>query len=314
MARETKTTGGSGALDLHRSPLVETDGTRTQVAIVVGLFVAIGALTGVAVQIGAFGGNGSDELAWAERRPADPADFTRGSSVRAGQGTTVEDLLAPLASALLEGAVAQLPAEVAEPEVAEAGPEPPAEPSKVGREVYQDLRDGDGRRIRAPRRGRGAAVPGGREADTAKAPQAAGEETPAQAEGRGGRKSVVPRTAEAIDQAAALRQARRELGSGAPEVAVDGFRSVLGADPGNTKARLGLAQALYESNRVTEAREQVKRVLESEPTHGRALLLMASIAQEQGPVSEARAYYKTYLKHYPNGTSAPEVRGILDRL
>jgi Tfp pilus assembly protein PilF len=104
------------------------------------------------------------------------------------------------------------------------------------------------------------------------------------------------------------------MGSGAPEQAIDGFRAVLATDPANSKARLGLAQALYESNRTTEARGEVRRLLEAEPAHGRALLLMGSIVQEQGPASEAKSYYKLYLKHYPNGTSAPEVRAILDRL
>lgn len=308
-------------------------GTRTQVAILVGLFVSIGALIGVAIQLGAFGGGGVERYDWPKPRRVDPEGVARAKSLMAGAAASVDSLLSPLGDSLLEEALRDLPAGLAEAsgsggqadsQTAASQTDAPAAPS----EVYHDLRDADGRPIPAMRGAKSVAFGGMPKLRPNKGVAkrgAGGTAGGAQGEGRdaaaaeAGVRAPAPadKPVSAIPSAqvgAALTAARRQMGSGAPEQAIEGFREVLATHPGNTRARLGLAQALYESNRVTEARGQLLRLLEAEPTHGRALLLMGSIVQEQGPVSEAKSYYKLYLKHYPNGTSAPEVRAILGRL
>jgi TolA-binding protein len=319
MGRPKAMTDAGAALSALDDEVSESQGSRTQVAILVALFVGISGLTGAAIQLGAFGGASSTEFGWTQPRGVDPKGVARAKSLKAGKAATIDSLLEPVTDGLLEQALGDLP----EPEaVAIAAPDVPAEAPAPTEDVYHDLRDADGQPIpstdgakpikfggmpapaKAPPRA-AAAAPAG----PPPGPEAKKAETPRGGAGARPTDALLPESV-----GAALGAARRQLGSGAPEAAVEGFRAVLANDANNSKARLGLAQALFESNRITEARGEVKRLLESEPTHGRALLMMASIAQEQGPASEAKAYYKLYLKHYPNGTSAPEVRAILDRL
>lgn len=308
------------------------EGTRTQVAILVALFVGIGGLTGVAIQLGAFGGGRAEQYGWTKPRDVDPKGVARAKSLKAGAAASVDGLLAPLADALLEEALRGLPAGLAEAsgsgEQAAAEGDALTDAPAAAADVYHDLRDADGRPIPAtpgersvtfggmptsrPQKGEAKRAAGG----VAAGASGEGRDAPATEAGLQ-RPAPAAKPVSAIPPAEigkALNAARRQMGSGAPDQAIEGFRGVLATDPGNTKARLGLAQALYESNRTTEARGEVRRLLDAEPAHGRALLLMGSIVQEQGPVSEAKSYYKLYLKHYPNGTSAPEVRAILDRL
>jgi tetratricopeptide (TPR) repeat protein len=305
-----------------------TEGTRTQVAILVSLFVGIGALTGVAIHLGAFGGGGVEQYGWTKPRGVDVKGVARANALKAGAAASVDGLLSPLADSLLEEALNDLPQGLAEASGSGASEEEQTDAPPVPGEVYHDLRDADGRPIPASEGAKPVTFGGMPELRSSKAEAkrpAGGSKGGTEGQARDAAaaapnaKASAPagRPVSAIPPAevgSALSAARRQMGSGAPEQAIDGFRAVLATDPANSKARLGLAQALYESNRTTEARGEVRRLLEAEPAHGRALLLMGSIVQEQGPASEAKSYYKLYLKHYPNGTSAPEVRAILDRL
>ncbi|MEZ4269265.1 MAG: tetratricopeptide repeat protein [Myxococcota bacterium] len=306
----------------------QPEGTRTQVAILVALFVGIGVMTGVAISLGAFGGPGQEEFGWTKPRGVDPKGVARAKSLKAGAAASVDSLLAPVADSMLEEALRDLPEGLAEASGSNPAQAAHTEAPPTPSDVYHDLRDADGKAIPSTPGAKSVTFGGmpevrPKQGDSKR--EAAGASVGANAEpddaaaaGRA-RKAEAPaaKPTSAIPAAnvgAALNTARRQMGAGAPDQAIEGFRAVLAADPTSSKARLGLAQALYESNRTTEARGEVKRLLEAEPTHGRALLLMGSIAQEQGPVSEAKAYYKLYLKHYPTGTSSPEVRAILDRL
>ena len=107
---------------------------------------------------------------------------------------------------------------------------------------------------------------------------------------------------------------KKKLRSGNPKGAEVLYRQVLSKNPGNLKARYGLAKALYASNRVPFARKELGRVLAVRGSHGGALLMMGSILQSQGKKAAAKNYYKKYLDTHPNGRRADEIRSILSRL
>ncbi len=113
---------------------------------------------------------------------------------------------------------------------------------------------------------------------------------------------------------ALLERGKLRMRSGDPRGAAAAYRDALWANPGDSKAAMGLARAYYAMNKIGDARRTVSKLLKRRPTHGRALLLMASMNQDQGRSREARQHYEKYLAAHPTGSRASEVRSILKRL
>ena len=111
-----------------------------------------------------------------------------------------------------------------------------------------------------------------------------------------------------------VAQGRKLLLSGNPSGAEKAYRLALKKSPGSARARYGLAKALYQKNRASEAMAELRRILSSNKSHRSALLMMGSLLQEQGQSSEARSYYRRYLDTQPSGRRADEIRSILGRL
>jgi len=111
-----------------------------------------------------------------------------------------------------------------------------------------------------------------------------------------------------------ISQGRKFLLSGNPTTAEKAYRLALTKSPSSTRARYGLAKALYQKNRAAEATTELRKILGANKNHGAALLMMGSLLQEQGQSSQARTYYQRYLDARPNGRRADEVRSILGRL
>ena len=111
-----------------------------------------------------------------------------------------------------------------------------------------------------------------------------------------------------------ISQGRKLLLSGNPTTAEKAYRLALTKSPSSTRARYGLAKALYQKNRAAEATSELRKILSANKNHGAALLMMGSLLQEQGQSSQARTYYQRYLDARPNGRRADEVRSILGRL
>ena len=109
-------------------------------------------------------------------------------------------------------------------------------------------------------------------------------------------------------------QAKRLMITGNPDLAVKAFRLALKKEPGSTRARYGLASALYQKNKANDAMKELKRILSANGSHGRALLMMGSVLQDRGQKGEAKRYYQRYLDTYPNSRRAEEVRRILERM
>jgi tetratricopeptide (TPR) repeat protein len=111
-----------------------------------------------------------------------------------------------------------------------------------------------------------------------------------------------------------IAQGRKLLLSGNPTTAEKAYRLALTKNSGSARARYGLAKALYQRNRASEATAELRKILSGNKNHGSALLMMGSLLQEQGQAAQARSYYQRYLDARPNGRRANEVRSILARL
>jgi tetratricopeptide (TPR) repeat protein len=113
---------------------------------------------------------------------------------------------------------------------------------------------------------------------------------------------------------ALITQGRKLLLSGNPTTAEKAYRLALKKGPGSARARYGLAKALYQRNRGSEATSELRKILKANRNHGPSLLMMGSLLQEQGQAGQAKTYYQRYLDARPNGRRADEVRSILGRL
>lgn len=111
-----------------------------------------------------------------------------------------------------------------------------------------------------------------------------------------------------------VAQGRKLLLAGNATTAEKAYRLALTKSSGNARARYGLAKALYQRNRASEATAELRKILSGYKNHGSALLMMGSLLQEQGQAAQARSYYQRYLDARPNGRRANEVRSILARL
>jgi tetratricopeptide (TPR) repeat protein len=159
---------------------------------------------------------------------------------------------------------------------------------------------------RKPSRASAAAAP-----KTTKAPAPAAKEEDAAKEEAAPAGPVIDPNASAKEL---IAQGRKLLLSGNPTTAEKAYRLALTKSSTSARARYGLAKALYQKNRATEATAELRKILSANKNHGPSLLMMGSLLQEQGQSSQARTYYQRYLDARPNGRRADEVRSILGRL
>ncbi|HET9554727.1 MAG TPA: tetratricopeptide repeat protein, partial [Anaeromyxobacteraceae bacterium] len=92
--------------------------------------------------------------------------------------------------------------------------------------------------------------------------------------------------------------------------AVGEYRRSLAAKPG-APGFVGLARALYDSNRSAEALQALDGALKLDGRYPAAWLLLGEIHQAEGRVPQARAAYERFLALQPGGEQAAAVRQIL---
>ena len=111
-----------------------------------------------------------------------------------------------------------------------------------------------------------------------------------------------------------MSSASDKLKRGDPRGAAEEYKKVLSEKPGYTKARVDLAQALYEMNDTPGATKALDTALKAQPTHAKALLLRASISQADGRSGEARKFYQRFVDNHPTSPKVRAVQSILNRL
>ncbi len=93
-------------------------------------------------------------------------------------------------------------------------------------------------------------------------------------------------------QALHMRAAESAVREGRYEAAVGEFRDALEYDRESVDARLGLAHALFELERVSEARNHLVDLRVVEPTHGVVNRLLGDVARKEGRPDDAAHYYR----------------------
>jgi type IV secretory pathway VirB10-like protein len=112
------------------------------------------------------------------------------------------------------------------------------------------------------------------------------------------------------EQARLLAAAERKYNSGNFLGAIGDYRKAAAIQP-SAPAHVGLARALYDANKATEALSELKVATRVNPKYAPAYLLLGEIHQGDGRVAEARAAYQTFLGLSPTGEQARAVREIL---
>jgi hypothetical protein len=112
------------------------------------------------------------------------------------------------------------------------------------------------------------------------------------------------------EQARLLAAAERKYNGGNFLGAIGDYRRAAAIQP-SAPAHVGLARALYDANKATEALSELKVATRVNPKYAPAYLLLGEIHQGDGRVAEARAAYQTFLGLSPTGEQARAVREIL---
>jgi type IV secretory pathway VirB10-like protein len=116
--------------------------------------------------------------------------------------------------------------------------------------------------------------------------------------------------ADAAAAARLLAQAERRYGTGDFAGAIADYRRSLAAKAG-APAFVGLARALYDSNRAAEALTTLDAAVKADARYAPAYLLIGEIHQGEDRVAQARAAYQRFLALQPGGEQADAVRQIL---
>lgn len=317
-----------------RSTLATADSGR-QAMVVAGLFAAVVALAIVVVvapDLVPIPTASSDEFVPPDRpEPVlTPEEAARAKAIAEAAETPPADLLAGPVSGMLGRQLVDappLPASMRSHEVDAAA------------SSYDDLMGYDGKVFAAPagkpllvegrKTPRSLPKPRSRKAPAAKTPKkarkvnqadkvpaaaAVAEVAPAAPEvaAAPAERAAPPVPADQVPQT--LTRAKRSLNQGDPRGAVQAYRQALASQPGNLRARYGLAKARYAMNDVSKAREELRRVLKASPQHSGALLMMASVLRETGDKGGAKTQYQRYLSAHPEGRHASEVKRMLAKL
>jgi DNA-binding response OmpR family regulator len=121
----------------------------------------------------------------------------------------------------------------------------------------------------------------------------------------------VPRNTD-DEQARLLAIAERKYNAGNFLGAIGDYRRAAAIQP-SAPAHVGLARALYDANKATEALSELKVATRVDPKYAPAYLLLGEIHQGDGRLPEARAAYQTFLGLSPTGEQARAVREILSK-
>ncbi len=108
--------------------------------------------------------------------------------------------------------------------------------------------------------------------------------------------------------------AYKHLKGGRAKKAVATYKEALALSPRNTKARLGLGRALYETGQLASAMKAFEAVLARSSSNREGLMWAGATAQQLGQRSKARKFYQRYLDKHPTSRRAKEVRRILKQL
>jgi CheY-like chemotaxis protein len=112
------------------------------------------------------------------------------------------------------------------------------------------------------------------------------------------------------EQARLLANAERKYNGGNFAGAIADYRRAASIQP-SAAAHVGLARALYDSNRAAEALSELKVATRVDAKYAPAYLLLGEIHQGEGRAAEAKAAYQTFLALSPTGEQARAVREIL---
>ena len=77
---------------------------------------------------------------------------------------------------------------------------------------------------------------------------------------------------------------------------------------------VGLARALYDSNKAPEALRTLESAIQEDGRYAPAWLLLGELHQGEGRAKPARAAYERFLQLEPKGEQAKTVREILSKL
>jgi CheY-like chemotaxis protein/TolA-binding protein len=111
-----------------------------------------------------------------------------------------------------------------------------------------------------------------------------------------------------------LDVARDLYDSDSYRAAASELRAFLETEPRNGEALLMLGSSLYELEDTREAVRYLQRATRANRRNSQALLLLGSAQQEIRDNSGARETYERYLELNPDGSSADEIRRILEQL
>jgi hypothetical protein len=112
------------------------------------------------------------------------------------------------------------------------------------------------------------------------------------------------------EQARLLAAAERKYNGGNFLAAISDYRKAASIQP-SAPAHVGLARALYDANKATEALSELKVATRVDPKYAPAYLLLGEIHQGEGRNTEARTAYQTFLSLSPTGEQARAVREII---
>ncbi|HSN13730.1 MAG TPA: tetratricopeptide repeat protein, partial [Anaeromyxobacteraceae bacterium] len=115
------------------------------------------------------------------------------------------------------------------------------------------------------------------------------------------------------EQARLLAAAERKYNSGNFLAAIGDYRKAAAIQP-SAPAHVGLARALYDANKASEALSELRVAIRVNPKYAPAFLLLGEIHQGEGRNADARTAYQTFLGLSPTGEQARAVREILKQL
>jgi tetratricopeptide (TPR) repeat protein len=109
-----------------------------------------------------------------------------------------------------------------------------------------------------------------------------------------------------------LSAAERKYETGRFSDAIADYRRAIALRP-TAAANVGLARALYDSNRSREALEVLDVAVQADGRYAPAWLLLGEMHQGEGRTKQARAAYERYLELQPRGEAADAVREIVSK-
>ena len=101
---------------------------------------------------------------------------------------------------------------------------------------------------------------------------------------------------EVLSKQASVNLGEAYLSLGQIERAKKSFKLILGEDPDNREAQLGLAKSLYETESQVEAKKILENLLANSPSYVDALLYNGAVLQRENELKEALKQYQKVIK------------------